>query len=206
MMRVMLADNHLVIRRGLRALLQTNSNFQICGEASNGCEAVDLAIQKKPDVVVINVNLPGLNGIEATRQIRREAPGTEVLIFTSENNRDLMREALCAGALGYLLQSAPDEQIITAIETLARHQTFSPSSVSGGPVYRKLGEHNGTRLTTRESEVLRLIAQGHRSKAIALMLGISLKTVGTHRAAAMRKLQLRSVAEVVHYAIRERLV
>jgi DNA-binding NarL/FixJ family response regulator len=128
-MRVLLADDHVVIRDGLRTLLQTHNNFQICGEASNGREAVDLAVQKKPDVVIININLPEINGIEATRQIRKQAPGTEILIFTKENNQDLLREALRAGARGYLLKSAPDEQIIEAIEALARHEAFCSSQV-----------------------------------------------------------------------------
>jgi DNA-binding NarL/FixJ family response regulator len=107
-MRVLLADNHVAIRGGLRALLQTHNNFEICGEAINGREAVDLAVQKKPDVVIINVNLPGINGIEATRQIRKQAPGAEILMLTAENNKDLLREALRAGARGYLLYSADD--------------------------------------------------------------------------------------------------
>jgi DNA-binding NarL/FixJ family response regulator len=208
-MRVLLADNHVVIRGGLRALLQTHNNFEICGEAINGREAVDLAVQKKPDVVIINVNLPGINGIEATRQIRKQAPGTEILIFTAENNEDLLREALRAGARGYLLKSAPDEQIIEAIEALARHQAYCSSSVSEkllDNLTRRPGIDDGMSLTNRERQILRLIAEGLQGKRIAPMLDISLKTVNTHRAAAMRKLHLRSIVDVVRYAVREKLI
>jgi DNA-binding NarL/FixJ family response regulator len=210
MMRVLIADNHIVIRGGLRALLQTHGNLQICGEASNGREAVELAIRKRPDVVVINLNLPGVSGIEATRRIRKDLPGTEVLIFTADDSVDLMREALRAGARGYLLKSAPDEQIVDAIETLGRHETFCPGVLS-----EKLfdnfanqipGISDSKRVTNRERQILRLVAAGYRGKRIAEMLGISLKTVNTHRASAMRKLRLRSVADVVHYAIREQLI
>jgi DNA-binding NarL/FixJ family response regulator len=210
MVHILLADNHVVIRGGLRALLQTRSNFHICGETNNGREAIDLAAQKKPDVVVINVNLPIVGGIEATRQIRRASPKTEILIYTMESNNDLIRAALSAGARGYLLKSAPDEQIIEAIEALARHHPFYSSSVSekllNDLTMRVRGDSNGVHLTAREREILRLIAEGHRGKRIALMLGISQKTVETHRAAAMRKLQLQSVAQVVRYAVREKLI
>jgi DNA-binding NarL/FixJ family response regulator len=210
MIRIVLADNHLVIRGGLRALLEARSNFHICGETGDGRGAVDLATQKKPDVVVINVNLPVINGIEATRKIRRAAPDTHVLIYTAENNADLIREALRAGARGYLSKSAPDEQIIEAIEALARRRPFYSSSASESLLddmtMSVRGDGNGVHLTAREREILRLIAEGNRSKRIALVLGISQKTVDTHRTAAMRKLHLQSIAQVVRYAVRERLI
>jgi DNA-binding NarL/FixJ family response regulator len=210
MIRIVVADNHLVIRGGLRALLEARSNFHICGETGDGRGAVDLATQKKPDVVVINVNLPVINGIEATRKIRQAAPDTNVLIYTAQNNADLIREALRAGARGYLSKSAPDEQIIEAIEALARRRPFYSSSASA-KLFDEMtisvrGDGNGVRLTAREREILRLIAEGNRSKHIALVLGISQKTVDTHRTAAMRKLHLQSVAQVVRYAVRERLI
>jgi DNA-binding NarL/FixJ family response regulator len=187
----------------LRTLLQAREQFFICGEAGNGIDAVKLAIGAKPDVVIMNVNMPGINGIEATRQIRKATPNTEILIFTYESNEDIMRECLRAGARGYLLKSASDEQIIDAIEALAeRHGYYS------GSVTEKLlrTDNNGSGLTPREREILRLIAQGRRGKEIALMLGVSLRTVETHRAAGMRKLDLHSIAEVVRYAVREQLI
>ena len=192
-----------MIRGGLRALLRTREDFSICGEADNGIEAVKLAIQAKPDVAIMNVNLPGLNGIEATRQIRKAAPNTEILIFTAEDNEDIMRECLRAGAGGYLLKSASDEQIIDAIDALSQHHGYYSESVTEKLL--RSGD-NRSHLTGREREVLRMIAQGRRSREIALMLGVSLRTVETHRAASMRKLNLHSVAEVVRYAMRERIV
>jgi len=210
MVRILLADNRVVVRAGLRALLQTHSDFQVCGEARDGREAIDLACRKRPDIVVINVNTPVVNGIEATRQIRRASSSTEVLIYTKENNSELIREALTAGARGYLLKSAADEEIIEAMEALARHRPFYSSSVSeqffDNLTMRVRGDSSGVRLTAREQEILKLIAEGHRGKNIALILGISKKTVDTHRTAAMRKLQLQSVAEVVRYAVREKLI
>ena len=147
--------------------------------------------------------MPGINGIEATRQIRKAIPDTEILIFTAEDNEDIMRECLRAGARGYLLKSAADEQIIEAIETLAQHRGYYSESVTEKLLHAGNGR---SLLTTREHEILRLIAQGRRSKEIASLLGVSLRTVESHRAAGMRKLHLHSIAEVVRYAIRERLV
>jgi DNA-binding NarL/FixJ family response regulator len=202
MVRVFLADHHSLIRGGLRTLLRARSDFSICGEADNGIEAVKLAIQAKPNVVVMNVNLPDINGIEATRQIRKALPDTEILIFTAENNEDIMRESLKAGARGYLLKmAASDDQIIVAIETVAQHRGYY-----SGFLAEKLlrSGHDGSQLTMREREILHLIAEGRRSREIAQMLGISLRTVETHRAAGMRKLHLHSIADVVHYAMRGR--
>jgi DNA-binding NarL/FixJ family response regulator len=203
MVRIFLADHHVLIRGGLRTLLRARKDFSVCGEADNGIDAVKLAIQTKPDVAIMNVNMPGINGIEATRQIRKAVPNTEILIFTAENNEDIMRECLRAGAGGYLLKSASDEQIIEAIEALAEHQGYYSRSIAEKLL--RAGNHRSD-LTAREREILRLIAQGRRSREIAQMLGVSVRTVETHRAAGMRKLHLHSVAEVVRYAIREQLI
>jgi DNA-binding NarL/FixJ family response regulator len=207
--RVLIADNHVLIRAGLRALLRARRDFNICGEAANGREAVAIAFKTKPNVVVMNVNLPRIDGIEATRQIRARMPETEILIFTAENNEDLLREALRAGARGYLLKSASDQQIIGAIEALASRRVFTSSSMSEKLLDSMSHPSHSTRgktPTVREREILRLVAQGHRGREIASMLGISLKTVDTHRAAVMRKLDLHSVAQVVRYAIREKII
>lgn len=203
MVRIFLADHHVLIRGGLRSLLRVRRDFSICGEADNGIDAVNSTIQSKPDVAIMDVNMPDINGIEATRQIRKAVPYTEILIFTAESNEDIMRECLRAGAGGYLLKSASDEQIIEAIEALAQHGGYYSGSVT-----EKLlrAGNNGSDLTTRERQILRLIAEGRRSREIAMMLGISIRTVETHRAAGMRKLHLHSIAEVVRYAVREQLV
>jgi DNA-binding NarL/FixJ family response regulator len=203
MVRIFLADHHVLIRAGLRILLRSRRDFSICGETENGTEAVKLAIQAKPDVAIMSVNMPDINGIEATRQIRKATPTTEILIFTAENSEDIMRECLRAGAGGYLLKSASDEQIIGAIDALAQHHGYY-----SGAVTEKLlrTESKPSHLTAREREILRLIAQGRRSREIAQMLGVSLRTVETHRSTGMRKLDLHSIAEVVRYAIREGLI
>jgi len=211
MVRILLADDHRIVRRGLCAFLQSRSDFHICAEASNGREAIDLAIEKKPDVAVIDLELPVINGIDATRMIRRGAPETQILIFTAEITETLLREAICAGACGYLLKSEADDQIVTAIDALAQGRAFYSIAVSQKLFERAAGVNThrmngGLPLTTREREILRLIAEGHSGKRIALLLGISYKTVETHRAAAMRKLQLRSIAGIVRYAVREKLI
>jgi DNA-binding NarL/FixJ family response regulator len=210
MTSVLLADNHLLIRGGLRTLLQARGDFHVCGEASDGYEAVSLAIHKHPDIVITNINLPGINGIEVTRQICQNVPAAQILIFTAEDNEDLMREALRAGARGYLLKSAPDEQIIEAIETLAANQAYRSSAMCEKVLDNMTNQIRvndpGAQLTRREREILRLVAQGYRNKIIAAMLGVSVKTVDTHRATAMRKLGIRSTVEVVRYAIRQKLI
>jgi len=165
-------------------------------------------VRKKPDVAILDLTLSVLNGVEATRQIRRGVPETEILIFTARVNEDLVREALYAGARGYLLKSETDDQIIKAIESLARHHAFFSGLVSES-LLDNLIQHSdpsAARLTAREREIVRLVAEGNSSKTIAIMLGISMKTVDTHRTAAMRKINVRSVADVVRYAIRTKLI
>jgi DNA-binding NarL/FixJ family response regulator len=210
MLRVLLVDNHVFVRGGLRTLLRARRDFAICGEASNGQDGIKLAIQAKPDVVVMGVPLPDINGIEATRQIRKASPDTEVLIFTADSNGQLMRQALHAGARAYLPKSASDEQIIGTIEALAQHQRYAwdgmVETLLDHRSAHKRGANDEAELTGREQQVLRLIAEGHRTRDVALLLGISHRTVDAHRASTMRKLKLRSIAEVVRYAIRERLI
>lgn len=210
MVNILLADDHFVVRRGLRALLETRPDFKICAEAADGREAVELALSHRPDVVVLDISMPILNGVEATRQIRRGAPGTEVLIFTMHDSEDLIREVLHAGARGYLLKSDVDGQIVDAVEALARHRSFFSSEVSE-TLLDSFVEHAGAAegsllLTPREREIVQLIAEGRSNKKIALLLGISVKTVETHRSASMRKLNIRSTAELVRYAVRNKLV
>jgi DNA-binding NarL/FixJ family response regulator len=205
--RVLICDDHVIVRRGLCALLAARTDFLICAEAKDGREAVDLAIKHKPDVAVIDISLPVLNGIEVTRQIRQRSPHTEVLVFTLYDDEEMIGQALRAGARGYLHKSEGGEQLLTAIATLARHRPFFSSAVSetllnglnAGPK-----EHVAV-LTPREREVVQLIAEGNSNKMVARALDISVKTVETHRASAMRKLSLDSTAALVRYAVRKRL-
>lgn len=210
MVQILLADDHVVVRRGLKALLEACPDFHVCAEASNGREAVDLALTSHPDVAVLDVSMPLLNGAEATRQIRKGSPATEVLIFTMHDDEDLIREVLHAGARGYLVKSEADGQIVAAVEALARHRPYFSSQVSKTLLNNFVdkagaGEHPAS-LTAREREIVQLIAEGNSNKQIALLLQISVKTVETHRSAAMRKLALRSTADLVRYAVRNKLI
>lgn len=210
MARILLADDHVVIRRGLSGLLLMRPDFSICAEASDGREAVEYAVKHKPDVAVLDISLPILNGIDATRQIRKDAPDTEILIFSMHDSEDLIREVLRAGARGYLLKSDADEHIVNAVETLMRHRPYLSKQISEMLFdtfvdNREVGAVSAT-LTAREREVVQLVAEGNSNKAIARQLEISVKTVETHRSAAMRKVRVRSTAELVRYAVRNKLI
>ncbi len=208
MVRILLADDHVIVRRGLRSLLEARHDFAVCAEAGDGRDAVDQAAKHKPDVAVLDVSLPILNGIEATRQIRRNSPTTEILIFTMHDNDELISEVLHAGARGYLLKSEADDQIINAVNTLVRHRPFFSSQVSETLLDKFNSGTTGHSnvLTAREREIVQLIAEGNSNKKIALLLDISVKTVETHRSSAMRKLEIRSTAELVRYAVRNKLI
>jgi len=207
MTRILIVDDHVVVRTGLRALLETRHDFTVCAETGDGRDGVALALKHKPDIVVLDVSLPTLNGIEATRQIRRGAPATEVLVFTMHDSEELISEALHAGARGYLLKSADGEQILNAVRSLARHCSFFSSQVSETLLDQfnsgALGHSSG--LTPRERETVQLVAEGNSNKMIARALNLSVKTVETHRSAAMRKLSLGCTAELVRYAVRNKL-
>ena len=210
MVRILLADDRMVARRGLRALLETCQHFSVCAEACNGREAVELAVNHRPDVAILEISLPIVDGIEATRQIRKEIPATEVLIFTLQNGESNIRRALDAGARGYVFKSEADEQIVKAIEALAQHRRFLSSEISeallDNSVEDQLNGNQSIALRAREREVVRLIAEGKSNKTIAYLLDISVKTVETHRSASMRKLNVHSTAQLVRYAIRCRLI
>jgi DNA-binding NarL/FixJ family response regulator len=214
MIRIQLADDHALIRRGLRELLETHIGWSICGEANDGREAVELALTLAPDVVILDLSMPVLNGIEATRRIREALPRTEVLIYSMHNAEHLVEEVLAAGARGYVLKSEPPEQVIAAIEALLRQLPFLTPAITGAVLdgyLRTSAQGLGSpdraqRLTSREREVLQLLAEGRSNKNIAAALDISPKTVETHRAAIMRTTGLHSLADLVRYAIRNGFV
>lgn len=211
MLRILLADDHPVVRSGLKVLIEQRPEWTVVGEANNGREAVDLAKNLKPDVVVLDLLMPELNGVEATRLIRAEVPETEVLVFTFQDSEELAAEVLAAGARGYVLKGDPPEDFLDAIESLGRHTPFFTRRVTDNVVQRLVSgrPYQGGRLallTARERQIVQLVAEGHRTRDVANMLGISEKTVETHRAAIMRKLQLQSVAELVRYAVRNNIV
>jgi DNA-binding NarL/FixJ family response regulator len=210
MVRILLADDHAVVRRGLRALLEARQEFSVCAEASNGLDAIELVLHHKPDVAILDILLPVLDGIEATRTIRKEAPETGVLIFTSSNREDEIRDVLHAGARGCVLKSDADAHIPGAVEALARHSVFFSDNVSEillADFFGETGLGNSRHpLTSRERKVVQLIAEGNSNKKTASILSISVKTVETHRSASMRKLNVNSTAQLVRYAFREGLV
>jgi DNA-binding NarL/FixJ family response regulator len=197
-----------VVRSGLRNILEAQPGWQIVAEAADGKDAVQKAVETKPDVSIIDYSLPLLNGIEATRQIRARLPRTEILIFTMHDNESLVQELLKAGARGYLLKSDARSHLIGAIESLASHKPLFTAKVSETLLDSYLAHptREGSTLTNRERGVVQLIAEGYTNKHIAGLLNISLKTVETHRATVMRKLDLSSSAALVRYAIRNRIV
>jgi DNA-binding NarL/FixJ family response regulator len=206
--RILIADDHEVVRSGLRKILETQPAWEVVAEAADGKEAVSKAIETVPDIAIVDYSLPILNGLEVTRQIRQRLPRTEVLIFTVHENDALVTELLQAGARGYLLKSDASRYLIAAIDSLASRKPFFSSSVSEALLQSFIARtgREVSALTPRERQIVQLIAEGRTNKAIAELLNISLKTVETHRAAVMRKLNLASSAALVRYAIRNKLV
>ena len=208
MIRILIADDHAVVRSGLRTILDAQPNLEVVAEAADGKEAVHKAIETTPDIAVIDYSLPLINGIEVTRQIRAQLPKTEVLIFTMHDNESLIQDVMKVGARGYLLKSDAGRDLISAIEALAVHRPFFTTKVSETLLesYVTAAKAIRSTLTNREVGIVQMIAEGHTNKHIARLLNISLKTVETHRASVMRKLNLSSSADLVRYAIRNNLV
>ncbi len=212
-LRILIVDDHAVVRRGVRSLLESHDGWEIAGEATNGREAVDLAKRLQPDIVVMDLTLPELNGLDATRQILKDSPRSEVLVLTMHHSEELARDVLQAGARGYVLKSDADQSLIAAIESLREHKPFLTSTVTEFVLddYRRRGEADEdgaghTTVTAREREIIQLLAEGKSNKEAASALGISVKTVEAHRASVMRKLRLRSVSDLVRYAVRNKII
>jgi len=214
--RLLVADDHELVRTGLRTLLEKQPGWKVEAEANNGRDAVAKAIELKPDVAVIDISMPALNGLEATRQIVKETEHTKVLIITMHESDPLIREVLDAGAKGYILKSDAGRDIVTAVEALRRNKTFFTSKVAQIVLdgYLKKEKEPAVdevrarreRLTPRQREIVQLIAEGKSSKEVAVALGLSVKTAETHRANIMRRLDCHSVTELVRYAIRNEMV
>lgn len=210
---VVIADDHALVRQGLRSTIEGMPGFLVVGEAANGREAVAQATKLRPHIVVLDIGMPEMNGIEATGRIREALPQTEVLILTMHESDELTRQALAAGARGFLLKSDETSHIPAALRALAKHQpyftrTVADSVLKGYLQPPELPHEAGPadRLSAREREVLQLVAEGHTTKEIARALGISAKTVEVHRGSLMSKLDLHSVADLVRYAIRNRVI
>jgi DNA-binding NarL/FixJ family response regulator len=207
--RILIADDHQVVRYGLRAILEVREGWEIVAEAADGKEAIDKAVATEPDVAIIDYSLPVMNGLEATRQIRARMPGTEVLVFTMHDSDVLVGELLAAGARAYLLKSEAKEHLVAAVESLAGHKAFFTETVSERLRNTFVASHQSkqdTTLSPRERVVVQLIAEGNSNKRISSLLNLSIKTIETHRATAMRKLNVSSTAGLVRYAIRNNLI
>jgi DNA-binding NarL/FixJ family response regulator len=214
LLRVLVADDHPIVRAGLRALIESRHNWQVCAEAQNGREAVELAGKLKPDIAVLDVSMPVLNGIEATRQLRKVSPETEVLILTMHDADQMVQQLVEAGCRGYILKDDADRNLLAALDALRRHKPYFSSRIAAGiaglhstgpdsalPLRRSRG-----RLTQREREIVQLLAEGKSNKEVAGVLGISVRTAETHRSNIMLKLDLHSIVDLVHYAVRNRII
>lgn len=203
--RVMLVDDHTMVRRGLRALIESTPGWTVCAEAADGHEALSIAVEAQPDVIVIDLSMPKLGGIDATIQLRQLVPGVEVLILTMHESDQLMDQARRAGALGYLLKGDSGEKLMEALHSLSRHRPYKYLPKPGArPDNDSQSEQH--RLTPRERQVVKLVAEGNTNNAIAALLKVSIKTVETHRLAAMRKIGAKSSADLTMYAARNGLV
>jgi len=210
--RILIADDHELIRRGLVAAVADRPEWTVVAEAANGRQAVELARKLNPHIVILDLTMPELNGLDAARQIRALAPATRILIVTAHESEQLVREVLEAGATGYVLKSDAGGVLVRAIDALLAGRSFFTSSVGrlvlegylrGGRVEERAGEQ---RLSPREREIVQLLAEGQSNKDVARILELSVKTVETHRGNIMNKLGLDSLAELVRYAIRNKIV
>jgi len=213
-MRILIADDHDIIRRGLKALLASHAGWEICAEAKTGREAVNLAEGTRPDIVVMDISMPELNGLEAARRIHKLMPKTEILILSVHFSDQLVRDILDVGARAYIMKSDADRDLVAAIEAIANRRSFFTSKAAEMMLNTGTNNHPGSdletvrknRITSREREIIQLLAEGKSSKEAAVTLGISVKTAETHRANIMRKLELHSVSELVLYAVKNNIV
>lgn len=210
-LRILIADDHSVVRAGLRALLESRPGWEVVAEASDGRDAVEKATKLKPDVAVLDIGMPLLNGVEATRRIRSSAPSTEILILTMHESDDLVQQVVNAGARGYILKDEADRVLIAAVDAARHHKAYFSTRIANTRSAEELTPPDGTkvsrqRLTPREREILQLLAEGKSNKEVANLLGISVNTAEAHRANIMLKLGVHSLAELVHYAIRNQII
>ena len=206
--RVLVVDDHEMVRRGVISLLKTDPTLLVCGEAADGEAALAAAKGTSPDVVVMDITMPVMNGLDATRKLKKDLPGIEVVVFSVHDSEQMIREAIRAGAISYVLKTDGGPTILEAIAAAARHEPYFTSRAAQVLVHdlRGGGRENDDPLTPRERQVVELIADGKNSHEIGALLGISHKTSDVHRANIMRKLGIRSVSELVRYAIRNKLV
>ena len=213
-LRILIADDHALVRQGAKVVIQARPGWRVVGEAANGREAVQKAIELKPDVVVVDIGMPELDGVEVARQIREGVPSTKVLVLTMHESDQMVKRALDAGALGYILKSDLTECLARAVKAVSEGKRFLTPKVSEivlDGFLKTKGQHQqreraGARPTPREIEIVRLLAEGKVNKEVAALLGITVRTVETHRSKIMLKLGLHSLAELIHYALRHGII
>jgi DNA-binding NarL/FixJ family response regulator len=211
-LRLLIADDHAVVRAGLRTLLESHKGWQVCAEAADGRDAVEKAAKFKPDVIILDIGMPLLNGVEAARRIHKALPHSEILILTMHESDELAQQVVEAGARGYILKDEADRVLHAAIEALGQHKPYFSARVSvaadacdaGGDT--DSARSSRSRLTPREREILQLLAEGKSNKEVATLLNISVNTAEAHRANIMMKLDFRSLADLVMYAVRNKIV
>lgn len=212
MLRILIADDHEVARKGIRSLLEGHAGWEVCGEAGDGRQAVELAGQLKPHILLLDIGMPNLNGLDAARQILATMPEARILILTIHDSEQVVREVLAAGARGFLLKSDAGRDLVAAVEALQNRRTFFTSRVAQMMLdgylrpYEAHSDSGRHILTPREREVIQLVAEGKTTKEIATTLSLSVKTAETHRTNLMRKLGLHSIADITLYAVRNGIV
>jgi DNA-binding NarL/FixJ family response regulator len=211
-LRILIADDHEVARQGIRALLESHPGWEVCAEAKDGREAVELATNSKPDIALLDIGMPNLNGLDAARQILAMSPAIRILILTMHDAEQVVREVLAAGARGFVLKSDAARDLVAAVDALQHRRTFFTTRVTqmvlNGYLHQEKESQPSAKtvLTPREREVIQLLAEGKTSKEVAVALKLSVKTAETHRTNLMRKLDLHSVADLTLYAIRNGIV
>ncbi len=207
--RIIIVDDHDAVRRGVRQLLEATPYYQVVGEAADGRTALELAREARPDIAILDYSIPDLNGYDLSHALKREFPRIEILIYTMHDREEVVLELLRAGVRGFVLKSDTEKHLIAALDALSIHRSYFSSAISDALLVQFL-ETKPTSLssilTHREREVVQQVAEGRINKEIAHRLNISLKTVETHRASAMRKLKLRTTADLVRYAVRNQLI
>lgn len=211
--RILIVDDHEVVRQGLRGLLEKMVGWSVCGEASNGREAVEQALALKPDVAVLDLGMPELNGLEAARRILKGVPRCALVVLSAYQEEAVVRDVVAAGVRGYVLKSESARDLVMAVESVLDGRPFFSARIADVVLGTLSGRSNApavdapaARLTPREREVLQLLAEGNTNKEVAAALGLGVKTTATHRASLMKKLGVRSVGDLVRYAVRNRVV
>jgi DNA-binding NarL/FixJ family response regulator len=213
--RILIADDHEVVRKGLRAILEGQPGWQVCRECTTGREAVEAALREKPEVIVMDVNMPELNGLDATRQIVKALPGSQVIVLTAHDSENLIRQMLSSGARGYVLKTDAGQDLVAAVQAVLQRRIFFTSTVSevvlsdysdGASGAPRAAETAAGRLSAREREVVQLLAEGRTNKEIAGRLNLSVKTVETHRRNVMSKLDCHSLSDLVRFAIQNEII